>query len=55
MIKKDGFKVDIYDPYFFPNKEIFSKNYNFITCTEVAEHFHNPQKEFMLLNKLIFE
>ena len=54
MIKKDGFEVDIYDPYFFPNKEIFSKNYNFITCTEVAEHFHNPQKEFMLLNKLIF-
>ena len=55
MIKSDGFEIDIFDPYFFPNKEIFFKKYDFITCTETAEHFFNPYKEFNLLSDLINE
>ena len=45
--------MDLYDPFFFPNEEIFSKTYDFITCTEAAEHFFNPNKEFDLLDKLL--
>ena len=45
--------IDLYDPFFFPNKEIFSKTYDFITCTETAEHFFNPKKEFDLINTLL--
>ena len=43
---KNKYSIDLYDPFFFPNKEIFSKTYDFITCTETAEHFFNPKKEF---------
>ena len=53
MIKSDGFKIDLYDPFFYPNKNIFKKKYNFITCSEVVEHFFNPFKEFKVLDELL--
>ena len=37
-------KVDLYDPLYFPNT-LLEKNYDFITCTEVFEHFYNPHNE----------
>jgi len=53
ILTKDNFKIDLYDPFFFPNKDIFSKTYDFITCTETAEHFFSPKKEFYNLNSLL--
>lgn len=53
MLKKDGFDVSLYDPFFFPDKEVLLKTYNFITCTETAEHFHNPFEEFDKLDSLL--
>ena len=53
ILTKDNFKIDLYDPFFFPNKDIFSKTYDFITCTETAEHFFNPKKEFDILNSIL--
>ena len=53
MFIKNKYSIDLYDPFFFPNKEIFSKTYDFITCTETAEHFFNPKKEFDLMNALL--
>ena len=53
ILTKDNFKIDLYDPFFFPNKDIFSKTYDFITCTETAEHFFSPKKEFDTLNSLL--
>ena len=53
ILKKDGYLVDLYDPFFYPNKSIFSNKYNFITCTEAAEHFFNPQKEFESMDSIL--
>ena len=53
MLKADGYSIDLYDPFFYPNKDIFKKKYNFITCTETAEHFFNPSKEFKILDSLL--
>ena len=53
ILRQDGYKVELYDPFFFPNKDIFSKTYDFITCTETAEHFFRPKKEFDTLNSLL--
>jgi len=33
--------------------DIFSKKYDFITCTETAEHFFDPYKEFNVLDGLL--
>lgn len=53
MLRSDGFDVDLYDPFFFPNKGVFSKQYDFITSSETAEHFFDPFKEFDTLNNLL--
>ena len=53
MLKKDGFEVFLYDPFFYPDKDVLTKQYDFITCTETVEHFHNPRKEFNTLNTIL--
>ena len=53
MLQSEGFEVDLYDPFFFPNKKVFSKKYHFISCTETVEHFHNPFQEFNTLDNLL--
>ena len=53
MLREEGFSVDIYDPYFFPNESYRDKVYDFITCTEAAEHFYKPQREFNKLDQVL--
>ena len=53
MLTQDGFKVELYDPFFFPDEGALSKQYDFITCTETVEHFYDPFKEFNILNDLL--
>ena len=53
IFKNYGFKVELYDPFFFPNKDVLLKKYKFITCSEVVEHFFNPYYEFDKINNLL--
>ena len=53
ILKKDGYKMEFYDPFFFPNKNIFLRKFNFITCTEVVEHFNEPHEEFKKIDNLL--
>ena len=45
--------MDVYDPFFFKDDLIFSKKYDFITCTETMEHFFDPAKEIKRLDKML--
>ena len=53
MLKEDGYQIELYDPFFFPNKNIFLKKYQFITCSEVVEHFFNPYEEFNKIDNIL--
>ena len=53
MFKEAGFCMDLYDPIFFPQKPSSSKKYDFITCTEVIEHFYDPFNEFIKLDRML--
>ena len=53
MLEEDGYKMCKYDPFFFPDKKIFLTQFDFITCSEAAEHFHNPNYEFIKLDKML--
>ena len=53
MLSKDGYKMEIYDPFFFPDKNVLLKQYNFITCSETAEHFFDPFEEFNTLDGML--
>ena len=54
-LQKAGYLVNLYDPFFEYHPEVLEKTYNFIICTEVMEHFHQPHKEFALLYNLLKE
>ena len=53
LIKEKGFECESYDPYFFNDKILLTKKYDFITCNEVVEHFHYPDEEFKKLFELL--
>ena len=53
IMKKDGYKIDVYDPFFFPNSNIFLKKFNFIACSEVVEHLFKPYEEFIKIDNLM--
>ena len=53
MLREAGHTVSLYDPLFYPEAAVLAKQYDFITCTEVVEHFHQPAQMFFRLNKLL--
>lgn len=53
LLQVKKFKIDAYDPFFSNEKEKLEKQYDYITCHEVIEHFHHPFKEFKSLYKLL--
>lgn len=53
MLAEAGHTVRLYDPFFFPDPAVLARSYDFITCTEVVEHFHRPAAEFARLDGLL--
>ncbi|MEO1280413.1 MAG: class I SAM-dependent methyltransferase, partial [Pseudomonadota bacterium] len=46
MFSEVGHDVALYDPCFAPDTDPLQRHYDFITCTEVVEHLHDPFKAF---------
>jgi hypothetical protein len=42
MLAEAGHAMALYDPFFRPDPAALERDYDFITCTETAEHFHHP-------------
>lgn len=53
MLREAGHTVALYDPFFHPDTDALATTHDFITCTEVAEHFHEPAAEFRRLDALL--
>lgn len=53
MLEEQGMAVTLYDPYFHPDPAALEHTYDFITCTEVVEHLHDPWQTFEQLNRLL--
>ncbi|MFW5995847.1 MAG: class I SAM-dependent methyltransferase [Halanaerobiaceae bacterium] len=54
LLKERGFKVDIYDPFFYPREVFRKRKYGLITATEVFEHLERPDRVLkMLVDHLI--
>jgi len=53
MLREAGFTMEIYDPFYADNPDIFHRQYDFITMTEVAEHLHHPGEEFARLDRML--
>ena len=53
MLREKGYQMFNYDPFFHPKKSNLLKKYDFISCSETVEHFHNPFYEFTRFNELL--
>lgn len=53
MLEERGFPMRVYDPFFAPDADALRRTYDFVTCTETAEHFHHPAAELARLDGLL--
>jgi hypothetical protein len=53
MFREAGHKVALYDPYFHHDTSVLEREYDFVVCSETAEHFHTPAEEFDRFNRLL--
>lgn len=53
MLRKAGYQMSLYDPFFSPDRVVLERSYDFITSTETIEHFHDPASEFDRLDEML--
>ena len=53
LLEKEGYKISIYDPFFSNNTKVLSNTYNYLTCVETAEHFHQPAQDWKTMIGLV--
>lgn len=53
LMRRDGYEVTSYDPYFLPDESYLKHTYDVITSTEVFEHFVDPMAEIDKLMGLL--
>lgn len=53
VLKDNSFKIVGYDIFYKNDKELLEKKYDYITSSEVIEHFQNPKKEFDLFLSIL--
>ena len=53
MLTEAGHRMAVFDPFFAPDAAALSSTYDFVTCTETAEHFHEPAEEFQRLDGIL--
>jgi len=53
LLQEQGFRMQLYDPFFAPDRSVLQSGYDFITCTEVMEHLYTPAIEWPLLLGLL--
>lgn len=53
MLTETGRPTRDYDPFFAPDEGALDARYDFVTCSETAEHFHHPAREFRRIDGLL--
>lgn len=53
MLTEAGHPTAVYDPFYAPDPEPLFQSWDFITCTEVVEHLHEPAAVFRQLQQML--
>ena len=53
QLLEKGYRVDLFDPYFYPNTSYLNNTYDYIFSCEVFEHFYNPFEEITKLHSIL--
>ena len=53
VMREKGHTMTVWDPYYFPEPQALTSQYDFVTCTEVVEHFNRPKQSWAQLMSLV--
>lgn len=53
MLEEQGMEMSVYDIYFTPNSGQLSRQYDFVTCSEVVEHLNDPGESWPQIVSLV--
>lgn len=53
LLEEKGMDMSVYDPFYAPDRSVLEHQYDFVTCTEVVEHFYQPAKDWKTLTGLV--
>ena len=53
MLRERGFRAEGWDLHFSPDAAPLERAYDFVTCSETAEHFRRPLIEFERFDRLL--
>ncbi len=53
ILREHGFETTDYDPFFAPDPAPLQRTWDFVTCSETAEHFFEPGRDFATLSGLV--
>ncbi|MFQ5469957.1 MAG: class I SAM-dependent methyltransferase [Gammaproteobacteria bacterium] len=53
MLNEKGHDIEIYDPFYHDYPDKLDRRYDFLTCTEVVEHFGDPARSWMQIKNAV--
>ncbi|NCT08475.1 MAG: class I SAM-dependent methyltransferase [Flavobacteriia bacterium] len=53
QLQNNGFRVQLFDVFFYPDENYLNFQYDYIICCEVFEHFFYPKQEIEKLLRLL--
>lgn len=53
MLEQADFPMRVWDPIYAEDDDALTRRYDFVTCTEVFEHLHRPEREWARLRALV--
>lgn len=53
MFTAAGYPTESYDPFFLGDEAVHGKKYDFVSCSEVLEHVHDPLSFFRRLDSIV--
>lgn len=53
MLQDAGIEMALYDLYYRPDQACLQRRYDVVTCTEVVEHFNQPEEAWKTLARLL--
>lgn len=53
MFGEAGHEMNLFDPFYAPDKNVLTARYDFITASEVVEHLHCPATDLALIWSLL--
>lgn len=53
VLQDKDYKIELYDPYFYPNENYLDYKYDYIFSCEVFEHFYQPKQEIEKLLSIL--